>query len=103
MAVEKPVFNGRLVKGTGNGEQIEVVFAAADGEQLRSRLRTAVKVCEERMKANNEQVLELADAVKLKVDQIKETARREVIAELGAPEGGSNGTASGAADVRPDS
>lgn len=102
--MEKPVFNGRLVKGTGNGEQIEVVFAAVDGEQLRTRLKTAVKVCEERMKANNDQVLELADAVKLKVDQIKDAARREVVAELGhAPEGENGGAPAGPAHLRADS
>src|SRR5215475_6442827 len=67
MEKQKPIFNGRLVKGTGSGETVEVVFAAGDQEQLRTRLDQAVRVCQARLKVNNDEVLDVAAMVNLKV------------------------------------
>lgn len=102
--MDKPRFNGRLIKATGNGEQVEVVFSAADQGELRSRLTQAAAVCTERMRANNEEVLEVAKAVNLNVEKMKAAARREVREELGLPPEGEegNGAAAGPAHLRAD-
>ena len=105
MTDRKPTYNCRFVKGTGSGEQIEVVFAATDEGDLRTKLSHAVKVCEARLKASNTEVLEVADAVMAKVGEIRAAIRRDLENEGWLPPAGgaSNGDAPhGPAHVRPD-
>jgi len=102
--MEKPVFNGRLVKGTGSGETVEVVFAAADQEQLRTRLDQAVRVCQTRLKLNNDEVLDVAALVNQKVAALREAIKRELLAAgWTPPEGEADGAAAGPAHLRADS
>ena len=102
--MEKPIFNGRLVKGTGNGEQVEVVFSAADQEQLRTRLSQAVQVCQIRLKANNDEVLDVAAMVTEKVAALRDAIKRELLAAgWTPPEGEADGAAAGPAHLRADS
>jgi len=105
MEKQKPIFNGRLVKGTGSGETVEVVFAAGDQEQLRTRLDQAVKVCQARLKLNNDEVLDVAAMVNLKVQQLRESIKRELLAAgWTPPEGEADGNAAaGSAHLRADS
>src|SRR5215472_17332150 len=103
--MEKPIFNGRLVKGTGSGETVEVVFAAGDQEQLRTRLDQAVKVFQARLQLNNHEVLDVAAVVNLKGQQLRESIKRELLAAgWTPPEGEADGNAAaGSAHLRADS
>jgi hypothetical protein len=93
-ARKHPPFSGQLVKVTGEGEQVTLAFTAATVDGLRHALAAAGAVALERVKANNEAILNAASVFEERQAKVYAHAVAQLRREMGltAPPGDDQGT-----------
>jgi hypothetical protein len=78
-----PAFSGRLTIVTGEGEQVELAFTAATGEELAARLAAAGAAATARRHVNNEAIVRAGDTFEARQEKVYNAAVAALRGELG--------------------
>ncbi len=94
MAQRTPKYSGQLVKVTGEGEHLTLAFAAGTVDELRAAVGVAGAIALERMRANNEAILDAASTFEARQVQVFTNAVAQLRRELGLSAAGDGNGAS---------